>query len=314
MEIDKNQDIVEILEKFKKLFFSELEVLHSSLNTKRVYKNIIEEFIEFVKSENSLENLRILDLNKYFVLQFLEKLKNRGLSKNSIILYLKVIKHFFKFISENNISEIDLIYPIEKLTIKEDKKEIITFTRDEIERIKKYLFDFLDKSKNYDRYKNALCFAFIVFTGMRASECINIKEENVDIVNNEFVRVKIEGKGNKERFIYLDEVFIEYLKKLKELKPVKSEYLFSKKDGGKLSYITLFLYNKNILKKVHIFNPKKSGLHIYRHTLASMLVEENINLETIKEILGHSSIAITSKYYAKASEKAKREAMLSFKP
>jgi len=301
----KNQDVVSFLQKQKNHFFLHLDVLNNSLNTKKVYKKTIDEFVGFVESENLLDELKILDLNKYFILRFFEKLKNKGLSKNSIILHLKVIKHFFRFISEN--SEFDLIKPIEKLTIKEDKKEIVTFTKDEIDKIKEYLFDFLDKGSNYDRYKNALSLAFIVVTGIRANECLNIKEKNVDIINNEFIRVKIEGKGNKERYVYLDEVFIEYINKLKRLKPTKSDYLFSKRDGNRLSYSTLFVYNNNLLKKLNI---DKSGLHIYRHTLASTLVEENINLETIKEILGHSNIAITSKYYAKASEKAKREAML----
>ena len=304
----KNQDVVSFLQKQKNHFFLHLDVLNNSSNTKKVYKKTIDEFVGFVESENLLDTLNVLDLNKYFILRFFEKLKNKGLSKNSIILHLKVIKHFFRFISEN--SEFDLIKPIEKLTIKEDKKEIVTFTKDEIDKIKEYLFDFLDKSSNYDRYKNALSLAFIAVTGIRANECLNIKEKNVDIINNEFVRVKIEGKGNKERYVYLDEVFIEYINKLKRLKPTKSEYLFSKRDGNKASYYNLFAYNNNLLKKLNI---NKSGLHIYRHTLASTLVEENINLETIKEILGHSNIAITSKYYAKASEKAKREAMLRLK-
>ena len=241
----KNQDVVSFLQKQKNHFFLHLDVLNNSLNTKKVYKKTIDEFVRFVESENLLNTLNVLDLNKYFILRFFEKLKSKGLSKNSIILHLKVIKHFFRFISEN--SEFDLIKPIEKLTIKEDKKEIVTFTKDEIDKIKEYLFDFLDKGSFYDRYKNALSLAFIAVTGIRANECLNIKEKNVDIINNEFVRVKIEGKGNKERYVYLDEVFIEYINKLKRLKPTKSEYLFSKRDGNKASYYNLFRDRKSVV-------------------------------------------------------------------
>jgi len=310
LEIKKDESLLEVIKRFEPDFFSELDVLNFSGNTKNLYFRIIDEFKEFLICENSDEIVKVLDLNKFLILQFLQNLKNRNFSQTTLSLYLKVIKRFFKFISENNESGIDLLYPIEKVTIKENKKEIITFTKDEIERIKSYILDFLDKSKNYERYKNALCLAFIAFTGIRANECINIKEEDIDI-EKDYVKVKIKGKGNKERFVYLDEVFIDYIEKLKRIKPVKSPYLFSKKDGSKISYKTLLNFNKRILNKVHIFNKDKQGLHIYRHTLASMLVEDNINLETIKDILGHSSILTTSKYYAKTSEKAKREALIN---
>jgi site-specific recombinase XerD len=313
MEIDENGNISDILEKYRALFFSELRLLNYSPKTTSTYSRILEEFIEFLNCENSLNTLTIKDLNKYFVFQYFEELKKRKLSKATLNLHLKVIKRFFKFISENNESGVDLLYPIEKVTIKLDDKEIVTYTKRELEKIKEYLFNFLDKSKNYERYKNALCISFILFTGMRASECLNIEEDNVEIAktedNQEYIKIKILGKGNKERYVYLDEVFIDYLNKLHKLKPVESKYLFSKLDKKPMQYMNIFTYNKRLLEKLYI-NPKKAGLHIYRHTLASNLVEQNINLETIKEILGHSDISITSRYYAKVSEKAKREAMI----
>jgi integrase len=313
MKIDKNADIIEILEKYKNLFFSELKILNYSPKTIITYNVVIDEFLEFVRCENSLHKLNIIDLNRYFIYQYLENLKKRNLSNKTQILHLKVIKRFFKFISENNESGIDILYPIEKITLKEEKKEIVTFTKTELEKIKEYLFNFLDKSKNYERYKNALCIAFILFTGMRAQECLDLEEKNIEIAKNEdnreYIRIKVKGKGNKEGYLYLDEIFIDYLIKLKELKPIKSKYLFSKRNGEPMKYLNIFNFNKRLLKKLHI-NEDKAGLHTYRHTLASNLVEQNINMETIKEIMRHSSIAITSKYYAKASERAKREAML----
>lgn len=309
MEIKENESLLEVINRFEPKFFAELEVLNFSGNTKNVYFKIIDEFREFLICENSDNLLKVSDLNKYLIMQFFQNLKNRKFSQTTISLYLKVIKRFFKFISENNESGIDLLYPIEKLSFKEEKKEIVTFSRNEYEKIKGYLLDYLDKTNNYERYKNALALAFIAYTGIRAEECLNIKEEDLDI-EKDYIRIKIKGKGNKERFIYLDEVFIEYINKLKAVKPVKSIYLFSKKDGTKLGYRSLLNFNKRILKRLAILNKQKEGLHIYRHTLASVLVEDNINLETIKDILGHANISTTSRYYAKTSEKAKREALL----
>jgi len=315
MKINENEDLFKILIRFKKVFFSELVIKNVSKHTINTYSKILDEFLEYVFCENNFNTIYIKDFNKYFILGYINELKKRKLSASTLNLHLKVIKVFLKFISENNDNGIDILYPIEKITIKQESKEIITFTNYEFNKIKSYLFDFLDKSKNYDRYKNALCLAVIAFTGLRADECLSIKNENIEIMNQndeDFIRIKINGKGNKERYIYLDEVFIPYLDKLNTLKQklnINSELTFAKKDGSKMSYNNLFNYNKRILNKLYI-NPKKSGLHIYRHTFASNLTENNINLETIKDILGHSSISITSKYYAKTSEKAKQNAML----
>lgn len=115
MKIDKNADIIEILEKYKNLFFSELKILNYSPKTIITYNRILDEFEEFLRRENSLHKLNITDLNRYFIFRYLEDLKKRGLSVGTQILYLKVIKIFFKFISENNESGIDILYPIEKI-------------------------------------------------------------------------------------------------------------------------------------------------------------------------------------------------------
>ncbi|MDQ5921392.1 MAG: integrase/recombinase XerD, partial [Pseudomonadota bacterium] len=71
----------------------------------------------------------------------------------------------------------------------------------------------------------------------------------------------------------------------------------------------LFTVVRNILHKSGI---KKSGLHIFRHTFARSLVDKEVNLSTIKDLLGHSSISVTAQFYAKSNENAKRNAL--FKP
>ena len=73
-----------------------------------------------------------------------------------------------------------------------------------------------------------------------------------------------------------------------------------------MNYVNLLLYNHNLLKKLQITNPQKQGLHIYRHTFASRLVAQGVNMQIIKDWLGHSSILTTSMFYAKADEMAKR--------
>ncbi len=311
----KNNTLQE-LQKWRDRYFQYLEIKGVSKNTIKSYQRAISCFFDFLREEflgkNSLNYLKWEDFNKFMFLAFLQKLKSK-LNEKSQNLYLRIIKNFLKFIAENNEEGIDPYYKIENLTIKEPQNEIITFEENEIDRIDYYLFKKLESTKEYSKYKNLLCILFIRFTGMRAEECLGLKIENISI-QEDGIKLMVRGKGNKERILYLDVSFLPYLKRmlnLREENKITSDYLFATKKNKKLTFQGLYRANKKFLQKIGIKNPKKYGLHTYRHTFASLLVNEDVNLETIKEILGHSNIVTTSKYYAKTNEKAKKRSMLN---
>lgn len=121
--------------------------------------------------------------------------------------------------------------------------------------------------------------------------------------------ILVKGKGGKERFTYITYGKIKNNLEFLKSKLPETQYLFTTTHGNQCNRSMLFIVVKHVLEKEKIFN--KSGLHIFRHTFARNLVNKNINLSTIKELLGHSNISITAQFYAKADEKAKQKALLS---
>ena len=134
----------------------------------------------------------------------------------------------------------------------------------------------------------------LIETGIRAGEVVNLSPKNIEKItyeNEEYLKIKIFGKGQKERFVYLIPDML-----IQDMIESFINYDFS----NKITYSGLYTFNKTILQKINI---KNKGLHAYRHYFARNWVENNQDLQTLSELLGHQSIMITSKYYARSSEK-----------
>jgi len=311
MKLNKYKEIEKNIEFWQKLFLDELQTLNKSKNTIKTYNRILNEFKEFCYIEqNDIGELSLNDINKYFINGYINYLKDKNLSISTLSLHIAILKHFFRYVSENNTDYEDILSKIEKIKIKTSLKEIITFTSIESDKIKFLLTKNIEKAKSYERVKKAVALLLIYYTGMRADEVLNLKKESFELDNNSF-KIRILGKGNKERFNYIKETLIDKsLKKLFYLQKkakLETNYLFITKQGNKIHYNNLLKYNHNLLKKLGITNPQKRGLHIYRHTFASKLVQKGVNMQIIKDWLGHSSIVTTSQFYAKADEKAKMD-------
>ena len=294
MEITPYNNLFKDLEFWKKNFLNDNQ-LNLSQKSYKIYKNTIEKFIDFcVEKTSDFENFNITDLNKFTVSDFLLQY-NSSSTKDT---YLTILKKFFKYISENNENAIDLLERIEKLKIKKELKEPVYYTDNEIEKIKNHLLEYFQKTKSVNKKTKTFLLMLIAKTGIRAEECITLNKNSftfIEYEKNEYFKIKIKGKGNKERFVYVK--LNNFLIKGYE------NFLKNKK---KITYDSLFTFNKTITRKLDISN---KGLHAYRHYFARKWVEDNKNLQTLSELLGHTNISITSKYYAKASEKAKLNAI-----
>ena len=311
MKLNPYKEIEKSLEFWKKLFLDELRTLDKSKNTLKTYDRVLSEFKEFCYIEqNDIGELTLNEINKYFINGYINYLRDKNLSNSTISLHLAVIKHFFKYVSENNTDYEDILSKIEKIKIKTKHKEIIVFNSHEMDRIKFELLKSLEKAKSYERYKKPFAILLIFYSGMRADEVLNLNKNSFEIEKNSY-KIKIVGKGKKERFNYINIDLIDnYLKKLYKLQKkdeIQTENLFVTKQLNLVHYNNLLKFNHNMLKKLNISNPEKRGLHIYRHTFATQLVEKGVNMQIIKDWLGHSSILTTSQFYAKVDEKAKRE-------
>lgn len=282
------------------MFINEKKLLNSSKNTINTYLYILERLYEYILESNTLNELD--DITKEVVLGFINK--DSEAANSSKILYLAVIKSYLAFIDEkedlNGLFELRL----KKLIIKKESVEVDAL--DDIE-VDKLLFLFSKKTKSFNKNRDSLLIKLILFTGIRVSECLEIKLKDFSLIEEGSVyRIKISGKGSKERFVYMavDKIDDELI----FLKDYIVDYIAITNQKNRMSRVGLYSVISNKMKKAGI---NKKGVHILRHTFARRLVAKNINLVTIAELLGHADITLTAKTYAKSNEKNKIQAVLN---
>lgn len=281
------------------MFINEKKLLNSSSNTVNTYLYILERFYEYIIESNTLNQLE--DLSKEIVLDFINQ--DSDAANSTKILYLAVIKSYLSFIDEKENLNGLFEHRLKKLTIKKESVEVDAL--DDVE-VDKLLSLFIKKTKSFNKSRDSLLIKLILFTGIRASECLGIKLKDFSLVEKGSVyRIKISGKGSKERFVYIavDKIDNELI----FLKEYIVDYIAITNQQKRMSRVGLYNVISNKMKKAGI---NKKGVHILRHTFARKLVSKNINLVTISELLGHADVTLTAKTYAKSNERNKIRAVL----
>jgi integrase/recombinase XerD len=281
------------------MYINEKKILNSSINTITTYLYVLDSFYEYITGLDS--TIVLEDINKEVILSFLNK--DGNFSINTKVLRLAVLKSFFIYVDEQE--ELKGLFELrfKKLTIKKEDKEVEALSESEVQRL---LELFRKPSISFNKNRDALLIKLILFTGIRASECLNIRIQNLSLLEEEGVyKIKVLGKGNKERYVYITIDKIQ--RELNFLKDYISDYIAITNQGKAMSRIGLYSVISNKMKKALIH---KKGVHILRHTFARNLVTKNINLSTISELLGHADITLTARTYAKSDEGSKIRAVL----
>jgi integrase/recombinase XerC len=167
------------------------------------------------------------------------------------------------------------------------------------------LFDEVRFPDDWEGWTDRLLLAILYYTGMRLSELVGLKEGGVDSGNR---TIKVLGKGNKERVIPVNGVLAaaieEYAgKKRAELEAPDTEFLLVSRKGKKL-------YPKYVYRVVHDYLAQITTIgqkspHVLRHTFATHLMNAGAELNSVKELLGHASLAATQVYTHNTIEKLK---------
>ncbi len=268
-----------------------------SLNTLYAYKKDLTEFQVFINENYDkcvIENVDYQIIRSWIVL-----LVNKNLSNRSINRKVSSLKSFYKFlVKTETISSSPLIT---HSPLKHSKKIQVPFSKDEIAAL-------LDSGFFMNDYRGVLqktIISFFYFTGVRRIELINLKASDVNM-NSSTIRVM--GKRNKERIIPmlpgLKESINEYLKlKSQKFNNKLHEHLFVSKSGIKLTekyvYRTVYEYFKLVSPKV------KKAPHVLRHSFATHLINEGADINSVKELLGHSSLSATQVYSHTSMERIK---------
>ena len=241
------------------------------------------DFCEVVYNQDSLVNINYVQVRSWVV-----SLIDADISNNTVNRKVSSLKSFYKFLQKTGLIEIN---PLAKhRALKVPKKVQVPFTSKEINQV---ILN-INKNKDFDSIRNKLLVELLYSTGIRRAELINIKERDVNKAN---CTIKVLGKRNKERFVpilasvldTLDEYLI-----LRNKNQFDSEFLLITSKGNKiyetLVYRIINSYFSQVSSKV------KKSPHILRHSFATHLLNEGADLNSVKELLGHSSLASTQVY------------------
>ena len=268
-----------------------------SVNTLHAYKKDLAEFQEFIYE--NYDKYVIENVDYKVIRSWIVQLVKKNLSNRSINRKVSSLKSFYKFlVKTDTISSSPLIA---HSPLKHSKKIQVPFSKDEIGTL-------LDSDFFKNDYRGVLqktIISFFYFTGVRRIELINLKSSDVNM-NSKTIRVM--GKRNKERIIpmlpRLKESINEYLKiKSQKFNHKLHEHLFVSKSGIKLTekyvYRTVNEYFKLVSPKV------KKAPHVLRHSFATHLINEGADINSVKELLGHSSLSATQIYSHTSMERIK---------
>ncbi|WP_289045086.1 tyrosine-type recombinase/integrase [uncultured Olleya sp.] len=274
-----------------------LEKKYSKL-TVNAYNKDIQSFLLFLDEQDALNS--ITEVNYAQIRTWIINLVESGLTNRSINRKVSALNSFYKFLLK--IEEVK-VNPLSKhKALKTSKKLQIPFSEKEIETV----LDKINLASGFEGLRNKLIIELFYSTGIRRIELINIKLSDVDLENK---TIKILGKRNKERLIpLLNSVInsiLKYLEVRKKLELIDDDqYLFLTKKGVKI-YETLVYRIINDYFSIASSKVKKSP-HILRHSFATHLLNQGAELNAVKELLGHSSLAATQVYTHNSIEQLKK--------
>ena len=264
-----------------------------SNNTIESYKRDLEKFLIFNKNKD-INSIKNNDLKEYIKYLNEEKLNEKSIARN-----ISSIKSFYKFLS---IQKYIVSNPSDALYQPKLKKSLpIILTEEEVLK----LLD-IKLTDNFS-YRNKAMLELMYATGIRVSELVNLKLQDIDL-NQDIIRTF--GKGSKERVIPIGDYAKEYLEKYiyeyrgSMLKKEMNEYLFLNNHGKKMSRQGFFKIIKKIAGEKGI--TKDLSPHTLRHSFASHLLKYGADLRTIQELLGHSDISTTQIYTHITNEELKK--------
>ena len=250
-----------------------LEQVETELRLRNYSRKTIKSYILCLRDFLSVcKNPEKIDIN--FIKNYLLTKFNKGFSSQTVNLYLNAIKYFYR----------DVLKNYDKIDIKFAKRSLrlpVVLSREEINKMINILSNF----------KHKLLISLSYGSGLRVSEAINLKIKDIDF-DELTIHIK-GGKGNKDRITMFPESIRSGLREIAAAKR-GSDYLFISERGGKLAERTAQKIFENSLKKAGI--KKDATFHSLRHSFATHLLENGVDVRYVQELLGHRNIRTTQIY------------------
>ncbi|RFN58526.1 tyrosine-type recombinase/integrase [Marixanthomonas ophiurae] len=259
-----------------------------SPHTVTAYKKDLETFLEFASTE--FEYPEIATVHYSIIRSWIITLVNNGVSNRSVNRKISSLKTYYKFLLKTKQIEVSPL--VKHRALKTAKKVQVPFSEKEINEV----LQLLQEAEGFEGVRNKLIVELFYTTGMRRAELVNLK---IGAISETSKTIKVLGKRNKERIIPLlaavINTVVEYKAERSKLEEIKDpDYLLLTTKGVKiyetLVYRVINSYFSKASEKV------KKSPHILRHSFATHLLNEGADLNAVKELLGHSSLASTQVY------------------
>jgi integrase/recombinase XerC len=267
------------------------------------YQNDLTGFFDFIALQYN--SLSLLEISSPVVRSWLASLKADKAASKTINRKISALKSFFKYqlkmrnVQFSPMTSVGSLKVSRRLPSFIEEKDINT------------LFKYVDFPETWEGKTNYLLLMIFYQTGMRLSELINLKESQVDKSNS---TIKVLGKGNKERVIPVNNGLLkeidDYISEKKIfIKDIVNNFLLVNKKGKSL--YPKYVYN--IVKKYlgDVSTNERKSPHVLRHSFATHLTNNGADINAIKDLLGHSSLASTQIYTHNSIEKLKEVHRLS---
>jgi integrase/recombinase XerC len=266
-----------------------------------------EKFLQEVYSENQIEQASYAMVRSWIV-----SLVETGLEPPSINRKIACLRTFYKFLIRQEVVDKD---PMMKVRVLKTKKKLPSFVKEP------EMMEILDRKPNeenevtgcqskrwtpFEQVRNQLVLELFYATGIRLSELINLKEANVDLRSN---TIKVLGKRNKERVIPFGDNLVQIIKDYLQMRNREVEkkdhgLLIVTETGGRCYPMLIYRVVKERLQEYDAI--EKKSPHVLRHTYATHLLNKGAEINAVKDLLGHASLAATQVYTHNTMEKLKK--------
>ncbi len=269
-----------------------------SLHTIMSYENDISQFLNYTEEKYSVFDIGLI--NHQMIRSWLVYLMQSGLSAKSINRKFSALRSYFLFLLREGIV---VKNPTKKVIPPKIGKRLPSIVqKNEIDR----LLDDLFFSDDFRGYRDKIILTILYNTGIRKSELINLSDRDIDFYSKV---IKVLGKGNKERIIPMTDDMIKELKKY-----IFTRNRFFEKQEFKNTVVTnkgnkmypKFVYSVVTKYLSMVTSSKNRGPHVLRHSIATHLADEDVDLNAIKTMLGHANLSATQIYTHNSIEKLKK--------
>jgi integrase/recombinase XerC len=269
-----------------------------SQNTLTAYENDLKQFSDFIQTNYPDSTLETSDYN--IIRSWIIALIDGGIGPRSANRKIAALRTYFKFLRNRGVVTKD---PMAKINALKTSRKLPSFVK---ETDMNHLLDDVVFEDTMEGQRNKLILELFYATGVRLTELITLKESQVDLRNQ---TIKVLGKRNKERIIPFSKSIVQTIeayrsKKKKEVEVGDHGFLFVTDSGGPCYPMMIYRTVKKYLS-MHT-SSEKINPHVLRHTYATHLLNKGAEINAVKDLLGHTSLAATQVYTHNSIEKLKK--------